>query len=181
MQEPPGLGLRPVRGQVEFTREAEFGGPSVAWGPYAIRLAGDGVLFGASHVRGDVDIRYRPEERRANFAALATRMPELAARIGALAESDLQSYSATRMATPDHLPLAGETARPGLYVLSGLGGRGFTLAPLLAEHVAALAVRAPSPLSVDLARRLRPERFAANPATVQPLAQRAGRTGAGRR
>jgi tRNA 5-methylaminomethyl-2-thiouridine biosynthesis bifunctional protein len=73
------------------------------------------------------------------------------------------------MATPDHLPLAGETSRAGVYVLSGLGGRGFTLAPLLAEHVVALAVQAPSPLAVDLARRLRPERFAENSATVQPL------------
>ena len=31
-------------------------------------------------------------------------------------------------------------------MLAGLGGRGFTLAPLLAEHVAALVVGAPSPL-----------------------------------
>ncbi|HEX3408622.1 MAG TPA: hypothetical protein VHS81_15420, partial [Caulobacteraceae bacterium] len=49
---------------------------------------------------------------------------------------------------------------PGLYLLGGFGARGFTLAPLLAEHVAADALGAASPLPAPLARSVDPGRFA---------------------
>ena len=64
--------------------------------------------------------------------------------------------------TPDHLPLAGAApdGAAGLFVLGGFGARGFTLAPLLAEHVAALALGAPSPLPAPLAAFVDPARFA---------------------
>jgi tRNA 5-methylaminomethyl-2-thiouridine biosynthesis bifunctional protein len=45
-------------------------------------------------------------------------------------------------------------------VLSGFGARGFTLAPLLAEHVAAMAMGAPSPLPAPVAATVDPARFA---------------------
>ncbi|HLK24067.1 MAG TPA: hypothetical protein VKT30_05370, partial [Caulobacteraceae bacterium] len=48
---------------------------------------------------------------------------------------------------------------PGLFVLSGLGSRGFCSAPLLAEHVAATALGAPSPLPSPLAALVEPHRF----------------------
>lgn len=165
----PESGLRPVRGQAEFVRTEVFTGSAAAWGAYAIPLRRGGALFGASHLRGDADDDVRGVETAANLQALEARRPALADRIRALPSGGLQSRAAVRATTADHLPLAGETDRPGLYVLGGLGGRGFSLAPLLAEHLAALAVGAPSPLPVDLARRLRPDRFAANPATAQPL------------
>ncbi|NEX95089.1 FAD-dependent cmnm(5)s(2)U34 oxidoreductase, partial [Caulobacter sp. 17J65-9] len=60
--------------------------------------------------------------------------------------------------TPDRLPLCGAVGE-GLFVLGGLGSRGFAAAPLLAEHVAALACGAPSPLPADLAARLEASRF----------------------
>jgi tRNA 5-methylaminomethyl-2-thiouridine biosynthesis bifunctional protein len=56
------------------------------------------------------------------------------------------------------MPLVGETA-PGLFLLTGFGGRGFTLAPLLAEQVAATVTGAPRPLARALARRLDPRRY----------------------
>ncbi|HRD29652.1 MAG TPA: hypothetical protein PLO65_15230, partial [Caulobacter sp.] len=49
----------------------------------------------------------------------------------------------------------------GLFILAGLGSRGFCTAPLLAEHVAALALDAPSPLPAPLASLVDPERFTA--------------------
>jgi len=55
-------------------------------------------------------------------------------------------------------------------VLGGLGSRGFTLAPVLAEHVAALAVGAPSPLPAGLQRIVAPDRFADRPAGAATLA-----------
>ncbi|EKY30300.1 hypothetical protein HMPREF0185_00508, partial [Brevundimonas diminuta 470-4] len=60
---------------------------------------------------------------------------------------------AVRATTPDRLPLCGEW-RPGLFVLTGMGSRGFCVAPLLGEHLAALAMGRPSPLSAEAARRL---------------------------
>ena len=162
--------LRPVRGQAEFTQARVFTGEAAAWGAYAIPTREGGVLFGASHVRGDTGQDLRPAEAAANLEALRRRRPALAARVEALPPDRLRSRAGVRAATPDHLPLAGEANGSGLYVLGGLGGRGFTLAPLLAEHIAALAVQAPSPVSVELARRLRPQRFApANPPPAGPL------------
>ncbi|HRD45903.1 MAG TPA: hypothetical protein PLF78_05405, partial [Caulobacter sp.] len=51
-----------------------------------------------------------------------------------------------------------------LFVLSGLGARGFALAPLLAEHIVALALDAPSPLPRDLAAAVLPSRIDARAA-----------------
>ncbi len=165
----PGAGLLPVRGQVEFTSALDFTGQAAAWGGYAIPLR-RGVLYGASHVRGDPARDLRSQEAAANLAMLQTHRPALAARIEGAPKAERQSRASVRAATPDHLPLAGETSRSGLSVLAALGGRGFTLAPLLAEHVAAVALRRPSPLSADLAHRLRPDRFAAeNPHAPKPL------------
>ena len=152
-------GLRPIRGQADFTETDVGCAAAAAWGGYAIPLRGGGVLFGASHVRGDAGADVRPHESAANLDGLGRQRPRLAARVQTLSQDRLAARAATRATTPDHLPLAGEEGRTGVYVLSGLGGRGFTLAPLLAEHVAALACHAPSPLPIDIGRRLRPARF----------------------
>ena len=90
-----------------------------------------------------------------------------------------------RAATPDQLPVAGgmvdEDAflkafaglrngvtrgpfppvpyRPGLYVIAGLGSRGFVTAPLLAELIAAEITGAPAPLPRRLREAVHPARF----------------------
>ena len=153
----PELDLRSVRGQAEFTAEPVFTGAAAAWGAYAIPTRGGGALFGASHVRGDAGRDIRAGDTTANLATLAEGRPRLAARIRGLLPGQLQARAAVRAATADHLPLAG-VAGENLQVLGGLGGRGFTLAPLLAEHLAALAAGVPSPLPSDLAARLSPMR-----------------------
>ena len=58
----------------------------------------------------------------------------------------------------DYMPLAGRV-EDGLYVLGGLGSRGFLTAPLLAELVADQISGAPTLLEVDLVRALDPNRF----------------------
>jgi tRNA 5-methylaminomethyl-2-thiouridine biosynthesis bifunctional protein len=73
-----------------------------------------------------------------------------------------QGRASIRAATRDRLPLAGPVPdAPGRFILAGLGSRGFSTAPLLAEHVAALVTGAPSPLPADLAALVAPDRFAA--------------------
>ena len=87
------------------------------------------------------------EDHRRNLQSLAQARPALAA---SLSGRPLEGRAALRASTPDHAPIAAEL-EPGLFALSGLGGRGFTLAPLLAEHLVAVALGAPSPLPRDLA------------------------------
>lgn len=152
-----GLPLSAVRGQASYTALADPP-PAVAFGGYAIPTR-DGVLFGATNDRGDTARDVRAEDHKRNLAALGEGLPRL---VGRLAQATLTGRAAIRVATPDRLPVAGAApdAPRGLFLLSGFGARGFTLAPLLAEHVAALALGAPSPLPGPLAELVDPGRFA---------------------
>ena len=154
----PGLELRPTRGQATVAPGVPFTGAPAAWGGYALPTR-DGVLFGATHGRGDAGVEARADDDAANLATLAQARPALAAR---LEGARLEGRAAVRLAAPDHLPVAGAVPnRPGVWVLGALGGRGFTLAPLLAEHVAARVVGAPSPLAAGLAALVDPARASA--------------------
>lgn len=166
----PGLMLSPVRGQADWV-EGVSAGP-VAWGGYAVPTEG-GLLFGATHDRGETSVAVTAEASARNLATVAARLPELAARIAAAGPS--KARAAIRATTPDRLPLAGAAPdAPGLFVLGGLGSRGFCVAPLLAEHVAALVVGASSPLPADLAARVEPLRNAAAAGLAQPVARADG-------
>lgn len=148
-----GLPLRSIRGAVT-TAEAPLPGAPAAWGGYAIPTR-TGLLFGATHDRDDASPDVVPTDTPRNLETLATQRPGLAA---ALAAAPLATHAGVRAAAPDHQPLAGNLA-PGLFVLGGLGGRGFTLAPLLADHVAALVAKVASPLPASLAPLVDPARF----------------------
>jgi tRNA 5-methylaminomethyl-2-thiouridine biosynthesis bifunctional protein len=163
----PGLMLSPVRGQADWV-EGVTSGP-VAWGGYAVPTEG-GLLFGATHDRGETSGEATAEASARNLATVAARLPGLAARIAAAGPSTART--AIRATTQDRLPLAGAVpGAPGLFVLGGLGSRGFCAAPLLAEHVAALAVGAPSPLPAGLAARVDPSRHTTDAGLVQPAAR----------
>jgi tRNA 5-methylaminomethyl-2-thiouridine biosynthesis bifunctional protein len=152
----PGLPVSAVRGQASL---APWTGPKpapAAFGGYVISTR-EGLLFGATHDRGDEGRGVREADHARNLAALAEGLPRLAEALG---DVPLTGRAATRVATPDRLPLAGPTGQPGVWVLAGFGARGFTLAPLLAEHVAAQALGAPSPLAAPLAGLVAPARFA---------------------
>lgn len=147
----PNLDLSPVRGQVDWVNGVVAA--PVAWGGY-VAPTGAGLLFGATHDRGRTDVETSETDAGRNLETLAARLPELAARCAA---APRRARAAVRATTADRLPLAGRL-REGLSVLTGLGSRGFCLAPLLGEHVAALATGAPSPLPGDFAARLNPLR-----------------------
>jgi tRNA 5-methylaminomethyl-2-thiouridine biosynthesis bifunctional protein len=151
----PDQPLAALRGQVSMAAAAE---PVAAiGGGYAIPTR-QGLLFGATHDRDDVGVEVRSEDHRRNLELLATVLPVLAARLD---RADLTGRASLRAVTPDFLPQAGPLATAGLFVLSGLGSRGFCAAPLLAEHVAAQVLGAPSPLPAALAEIVHPGRFAA--------------------
>lgn len=166
------LPLTPVRGQADWVEGVTVS--PVAWGGYAVPTP-SGLLFGATHDRGETTVEPDPESTARNLETLAARLPRLAAHIRA--RGDGKRRAAIRATTPDRLPLAGAVG-PGLFVLGGLGSRGFCVAPLLAEHIAATVLGSPSPLAVGLAARVDPNRFVmAAPLAEQPAGRQASPQG----
>jgi len=157
----PDAPILPVRGQLTWA--AGLTTPAAAWSAYAAPSRG-GMVFGATFDRGQTDDGWRAEDDARNLKALAARLPALANRIRGTA---LNGRASIRATARDHLPLAGVIG-PRLFVLGGLGSRGFALAPVLGEHVAALAIGSPSPLPIDLQRIVAPERFADRPSRRAP-------------
>lgn len=146
-------GVRAVRGQAEWVQGVRA--TAFSHGGY-VAPGADGVLFGATHDRDEWTCEPRERDRMRNLASLAGVAPELAER---MRERPLSSRAAVRATTPDHLPLCGPMGDQ-VSVLTGLGSRGFTLAPLLAEHLIATLCGEPSPLPRGQAGLLRPDRFA---------------------
>ena len=160
----PDAPLRPIRGQTSWTA-----GPAlapVAFGGYATPTR-DGVLFGATHDRDDRGTEVRAVDHARNLEALAKGLPRLAARLD---PATFEGRAAVRATTADHLPLAGAVpgAPAGLWVLGGLGGRGFCLAPLLAEHLVARILDGPSPLPRPLSALIEPARFSSRDQPIVP-------------
>ena len=149
----PDIRWRPVRGQASWATLAGPPPTPAAFGGYAVPTR-DGVLFGATHDRGDRAVETRPDDHRRNLETLAKGRPVLAER---LSDAPLSGRAAVRATTADHLPLAGAVGE-NLFVLGGLGGRGFCMAPLLAEHVVAVVLGIPSPLPRPLSRLILPAR-----------------------
>lgn len=158
----PNIPLAPVAGQADTVTGVTGG--AVAWGGYAVPT-GEGLLYGATHDRGVTAPEVSEAASRRNLETVAGRLPGLAARIAGADAT--QARVAVRATTPDRLPLAGALGE-GLFILGGMGSRGFCASPLLAEHVAALATGTPSPLTRDLAARVDPRRFSGSKGLAQP-------------
>jgi tRNA 5-methylaminomethyl-2-thiouridine biosynthesis bifunctional protein len=135
----------PVRGQVSWVPGLGLD-RAAAWGGYACPMDG-GVLFGATHDRGRTDLEVSAEDHARNLKTLAEGLPDLA---GEAEGRPLQGRAALRATTFDRMPVAGALGDAGLYLLGGLGSRGFCTAPLLAEHLAAEILGVPSPLPKSL-------------------------------
>lgn len=161
----PALALSPVRGQADWIDQPDSPA-ATAWGGY-IAPTRDGFLFGATHDRGQTTTEVRVDDTARNLATLAWQFPDVAAAID---PPNVISRAAIRATTRDRLPVCGAVPdRPGLFVLGGLGSRGFTLAPLLAEHLVATVLEQPSPLPADISVRIDPSRPAMRP-LVEPAA-----------
>lgn len=148
----PDAPLRPVRGQASWTRGHDT--LPAAFGGYAIPTR-EGLLFGATHDRDDTGADVRSEDHARNLETLAKGLPALAAR---LSNATFEGRAAVRATTPDRMPLA-DVRDDGVIVLTGLGSRGFCLAPLLAEHLVARMLDIPSPVPRQLSQPLKLTRF----------------------
>ena len=148
--------LRPVRGQLEIVADPTPLEGALSWGGYAIPLA-DGFIFGATHEREDRGTEVRAADRARNLDSLARAMPERAARV---AESAFRSRASIRVMTRDYLPVVG-AVDDSIYLLTGLGARGFCLAPLLARALLNQIIGVPSALPLIAKNLLDPRRLLA--------------------
>lgn len=170
--------LSPNRGQVSGWHGApETLHLPVAGGGYALALPpslGGGLLCGATEAADDDDPQVREADHLRNFARLY--------RITGLNPPQDRSRwfgrVGWRLQSADRLPVVGAPAAdataaggrpltqpsqlarmPGLFVLTALGGRGITLAPLAGALVAAQATGTPWPVERDLAAAVDPLRW----------------------
>ena len=141
---------------------------------YAIGLPDGSVLCGASADRDDTQAEARDNDTRDNLDKLA-RLTGSATHV--MDAHALENRVAWRCRTSDRMPIAGAVParviaasirhtqprhiarEPGLYVLTALGSRGLTLAPLLADVVAASILREPMPIEASLLDAIDPARF----------------------
>ena len=140
---------------------------------YALRLADDSVLCGASSAIGNTAAEPRDADRHANLQRLERLTGSRVATSAACEER-----VGFRLVAADRLPLVGplpandrgRAARldqprfvpraPGVFVLTALGSRGITWAALAARLLAAQIAGSPWPLEASLADALDPARFA---------------------
>ncbi len=148
----PEAGFRFARGQLSWTGA----GPDapVTYGGYAAPV-GDRTLLGVTHDRitdhGEDVFALRPQDDARNLAQAVERgLP-----VGGGAEPFRASV---RVNAPDTLPrlltFSHEKTGQEIWVLSGLGSRGFVFAPLLGEALASLYLGEPGPLSRAMAARV---------------------------
>ena len=69
-----------------------------------------------------------------------------------------ESWIGTRATLPDYLPMAG-ALEDKIYAIGGLGSRGLSLAPLLAEVIMCDICNIPSPISKNIKEAINPLRF----------------------
>ncbi|WP_319024725.1 bifunctional tRNA (5-methylaminomethyl-2-thiouridine)(34)-methyltransferase MnmD/FAD-dependent 5-carboxymethylaminomethyl-2-thiouridine(34) oxidoreductase MnmC [Microbulbifer hainanensis] len=180
------LPLRPIRGQVSGAAACDTSRKlrTVLCGEgYITPAFEDRHSFGATFKLKETQTQLRDEEHRENLEILAGLLPAIASEFS---QQQLHGRAALRAATPDYLPMAGPvpdwdalaqtyaglqknrkaliaertTYRRNLYVLGGLGSRGFTYAPLVAEVVAGWIDGGVMPVSAELVKALHPARFA---------------------
>ncbi|WP_444912581.1 bifunctional tRNA (5-methylaminomethyl-2-thiouridine)(34)-methyltransferase MnmD/FAD-dependent 5-carboxymethylaminomethyl-2-thiouridine(34) oxidoreductase MnmC [Microbulbifer sp. PAAF003] len=180
------LPLKPIRGQVSRATATENSSQlqMALCGEGYITPAYQGrQSFGATFKLKETATDLRVSEHSENLQTLAELLPQIADEFS---QQSLTGRAALRAATPDYLPLAGplpiwdsisdtyvalrknrkqyvpERAdyQQGLYVMGGLGSRGFTYAPLTAEVLTAWMLNEPLPVSATLAKALHPARFA---------------------
>jgi tRNA 5-methylaminomethyl-2-thiouridine biosynthesis bifunctional protein len=159
------------RGQIECAVLADPPAQAITKGSYLAPIA-NAVVFGASFAPAAMDAQNAvptATDRAENLSRLAALDKAL---VGRLDPNHITSRAAYRATTPDRLPIAGQAPdhaawtsghpgqnHAGLWLLGGLGARGLTLAPLLAEHLISLICHEPSPLGGANAAAIAPERF----------------------
>lgn len=146
--------INPVRGQISQVKATDVSQQLtkvLCYKGYMIP-ADDGVhCIGATFNRGDAsdDLRAADDEENLNSLQQCAAQPWTASL------TVVDHRASVRATTPDHQPMVGHV-NDNLYLFTGLGSRGLTAAPLLAEILAAQLTQGLQPLSSDALKRLAP-------------------------
>ena len=123
--------LRPIKGQIaRILGAGPAAGPALRCeGAYVVPARG-GAIVGATMEPGRADRRVEPAVLERLRALASPLFPELA-------DAPLSGAAGVRASTPDALPMAGPSSRPGVTLALGARRNGWLLAPLIAEIVCA--------------------------------------------
>lgn len=181
----PPLPYRLVRGQVERVAATPTSAALhtvLCHKGYLTPMVGGVHALGSTYVKDDVHVEYRTSEAELN---IAMHQQSLGDCEWVQALQPTSGRAAIRCSTPDHLPLVGAVpdvsqqlsdyallyqAKPahtylqahnldGQYMLTGLGSRGLTTAPLMAQILVSELLGQPLPVSSTVANALNPNRF----------------------
>ncbi|WP_139123111.1 FAD-dependent oxidoreductase, partial [Cellulosimicrobium cellulans] len=125
----------------------------------------DGPRAGHREIVVGATTEENPDDRRATAGGVFALLRDARALVPGLDETALVEVTPrARPATPDNLPLIGDTGVPGVVAAAGHGRNGVLLAPLTAEAVVAAltGARLPDDAAAALARA-RPDRFVPAP------------------
>ncbi|MCH8497182.1 MAG: bifunctional tRNA (5-methylaminomethyl-2-thiouridine)(34)-methyltransferase MnmD/FAD-dependent 5-carboxymethylaminomethyl-2-thiouridine(34) oxidoreductase MnmC [Marinobacter sp.] len=153
--------LKAIRGQVSLIPENALGRPAAV-------ICGQKYLSPALHgqclVGSTFDLHSQAQEpdeasHRDNLNGLTETVPDIW-QDEIVSMADLRGLVGFRCTTHDYQPVAGplNSEDDGCYVLSGLGSKGLSFAPLLAEWLADVISGQPQCLPLELQRRVAVER-----------------------
>ncbi|MCL7944816.1 bifunctional tRNA (5-methylaminomethyl-2-thiouridine)(34)-methyltransferase MnmD/FAD-dependent 5-carboxymethylaminomethyl-2-thiouridine(34) oxidoreductase MnmC [Marinobacter sp. ATCH36] len=155
--------FRTIRGQVSHLPESSLNKPAVVLcGPGYINPAHQGIaLAGASFDLHDHSPALSTESHRENLSMLASMVPEaLNVKAEPIDPAMLEGKVGFRCTTHDYQPVAGPLSDSagrileGIDLFTGLGSKGLSYAPLLAEYLADRISGQPQCLPASLARRV---------------------------
>jgi len=161
------LRLKPIRGQVSHLPAAALSSPSaVICGSRYLNPQHDGIaVTGATFDLRDGNPLPTTASHQENLTELDSLLPGVVnTHHPAAAAENLQGRVAFRCTTHDYQPVAGAVATKSMntdgcaWMFTGLGSKGLTYAPLLAEYLADRMCGEPAALPHALAHRLRVER-----------------------
>jgi tRNA 5-methylaminomethyl-2-thiouridine biosynthesis bifunctional protein len=141
------LPVRFTRGQISWGTTDTIPDQPVTFGGYAMKYK-NGIMLGATHDHVDAGQSgcIRVEDDQQNIDKFETLTGQ---KIDLLKP---KSRAGIRVTTKDTLPISTQL-NPGLFVMTGLGSRGFMMAPLLGEALVCQALGEISPLTIDTKMR----------------------------
>lgn len=112
------------------------------------------LLFGASFVRNNTDMSVNDDEHAFNLEKLSTIFPSVAKHLSA---NKLSGRASIRSQTPDYHPIVGKIT-PSVYVMSAMGSKGFSFAPLCGEILASMIFGEFLPVDNEILKAIDPHR-----------------------
>ncbi|MEC7814775.1 MAG: bifunctional tRNA (5-methylaminomethyl-2-thiouridine)(34)-methyltransferase MnmD/FAD-dependent 5-carboxymethylaminomethyl-2-thiouridine(34) oxidoreductase MnmC [Pseudomonadota bacterium] len=160
------LRLKAIRGQVTRISESEYHLPHavICGNRYLNPIHQGWAITGATFDLHDENPEPTDASDRENLRELEAMLPALKKR-PEQSSASMESRVAFRCTTHDYLPAAGPlpaadgSPQAGLFLFTGLGSKGLSWAPLLAEYLGDLITGQPACLPEPLAKRVDPARL----------------------